>query len=190
MQLHNNFLNVLIQKLSNELTILSSDVVNDMKNEIQILPKSGSYDSVGASAWRENVMNHINFTIVNETVSLVRNIGLIDVDDKTLSQALLINYGMGTTLDTSNPYLSEYMSSDKYDSSRSGYRVYTRPDDYIFDYATGTYYQSISKIKEEIPYFHQNPAHFFENGITGLRQRLSLIIDNVFNNLNISGFVR
>lgn len=189
MRLRNNFVSVFISKLANELTILSSGIANAMKEEIQKLPESGSYDSVGASEWRREVMNSINFIIVDETMALVREIGLVGADALTINRGLLINYGMGETLDTSNQYLQEYMATNKYDSKRQGFKVYTRPDEYIYDYETGTYYQSTAKTRQEIPYFHQNPAHFFENGIIELQQKLNLVIDNVINQIDISGFV-
>lgn len=189
MKLRNSFVSVLVSKLSKELTILSSDIANVMKEEIQRLPDSGSYDSTGASEWRKDVINNINFMIVDETMALVRDIGLVGADELTINRGLLINYGMGETLDVSNQYLQEYISTKMYDSKRQGFKVYTRPDEYVYDYETGTYYQSTAKTRKEIPYFHQNPAHFFENGIVELQQKLNLILDNIINQIDISSFV-
>jgi hypothetical protein len=189
MKVRNSFVTVFIKKLSIELTKLSSEISNTMKEEIQKLPDSGSYDSVGATEWRKDVMNNINFAIVDETMTLVREIGLVGVDALTINRGLLINYGMGETLDVSNQYLQEYMATKMYDSKRQGFKVYTRPDEYVYDYETGTYYKSTADTRQEIPYFHQNPAHFFENGIIELRQRLELVIDNVINQIDISSFV-
>lgn len=189
MQLRNSFLTVLIEKLSSDLTLLSHEVSMRMKEEIERLPESGSYDSVGASEWRREVTDYINFRIVDETMAIVREIGLVGADNVLINKALLVNYGMGETLDRNNPYLNEYMSSGAYDSKRDGFKVYTRPDENIYDYETGGYYKSKAKSRAEIPYFHQNPAHFFENGIVELQQKLSLILENIIDKIDISGFV-
>ena len=188
-QLHNNFINVLISKLSYQLTLLSNDISNKMKMEINNIPSSGSYSSVGASEWRNNVQNYINFRIVDETMALVREIGLIEPDLIILNQALLINYGMGTSLDRSNPYLNEYLNSAYYNKNRKGFKVYTRPNEYVYDYETNSYYLSTSDERVEIPYFHQNPAHFFENGIIEIQQKINIILENIMDTIDISGFV-
>jgi hypothetical protein len=178
------------RKIDVELDKLSNYAVEKMKAKIESLPASGSHDSTGASNWRLQVKEAIKFKGYNESLNIIRKIGLVDANELTTNRALLINYGMGNTLYKDNPYLEEYKKSAYYYKKRDNYNVYKRDGDQVYDYESGTWYTSTAKPKdEEIEVFWQTPSLFFDTIMVEIQQEFNFLIDRIFDNVDFSQFL-
>lgn len=187
---YQRFMSYIMRKIDLELDKLSSHAVEMMQSKIESLPISGSHDSNGASNWRQQVKEAIKFKGYNESLNIIRKIGLVDSDELTTNRALLINYGMGKTLYKDNPYLQEYLQSEYYDSNRDGYGVYKRDGDQVYSYESGTWYTSTAKPKgEEIERFWQTPSLFFDTVMVEIQQEFNFLIDRIFDNVEFSQFL-
>jgi hypothetical protein len=175
--------------IDKKLDEVAQKAVEFMIYEIASLPDSGSHDSVGASEWRRDVINAIKFIGKVEGLEIIKQIGLIDVDELTLQRGLLISYGMGNALAQDNPYLQEYLSSEYYDPARDGYGVYTRPGDMVFDYETGGWKPSTAKNRYEITNFWQNPSYFFDNAMRLIRSDFDRVIEEIGDSIDFATYL-
>lgn len=176
--------------LNSKMTKLAKYAVKQMKVKISELPDSGSHDATGASDWRDKVARALTYVAINESSdSIVKEFGLVGANRLTLNRALLINYGMGNTLDRNNPYLSGYLGSEYYDNSRVGYNVYQRDGEEVYDYEKGIWYISTAGGHEEITRFWQTPSHFFESVMIEVRKEFQNIINSAFDNINLVDFI-
>jgi hypothetical protein len=156
---------------------------------IASLPDSGSHDSVGASDWRADVSDAIKYIAANESLMLVRKVGLIDADELTKQRGFLINYGMGVDYYKGNPFLDDYLASEYYDSKRGGFNVYTRPGDEVYDYETGLWYDSTMKSRYEIERFHQNPSLWFTDVWIEIEEEFKALVLNALSGINFAEYL-
>lgn len=178
-----------LKQIALRLNKVASLAVEYMVGQINMIPDSGSHSSTGASDWRADLQEAIKYKGINDGLHVLVNVGLIDADELTLNRGLLINYGMGKTLSRDNPYLEEYVSSEYYDQSRSGYKVYTRPDEEIYDYEYGSTYIGVTSPKVEIENFYQEPSEFFEVGMEAIKDDFWRILNSPLEGIDLSQFV-
>jgi hypothetical protein len=112
------------------------------------------------------------------------------MDDLTEKRALLINYGMGKTLDQANPYLDAYKIDADFNQTRDSYKVYTRPNEEVFDYETGDYIDSEAESRYEIKPFWQNPSHFYEQALVLFNIEMDQLMKRVIDNVNPLNYIR
>lgn len=166
-----------------------------MKDEIASLPISGSHKSVGASEWRREVFNAIDYLVdysaYKSLNKAVVEVGLVNSQDdfNLMFKAFLINYGMGTTADyEENFWAAEYLTSNAYSGDRPNNEVYSRPNEIIYDIETGKWRLSNALTKYEIRPFWLIPSYFFENGIRKMQSSLDMAIESVMDNIDIMDY--
>ncbi len=179
----------LMKEIDKELDKVAKSAVEYMVYEIASLPERGSHDSVGDPEWRRDVIESLKFVGKIQGLNVIKQIGLINANELQLNRALLINYGMGKSLFTKNPYLQEYLSSEYYDSNRNGFKVYTRPNEMVYDYHTGSWKRSTANSRYEIENFWQNPSLFFENGLRLVQYDFNKAIETVIDKFNFSKYL-
>lgn len=104
------------------------------------------------------------------------------------ARSIMDSYGTGSAMDTDNPYLDEYMSSELWNDLRTGYAIVGRaPGEYkniygAIDYSTG----SMAGSDVENITGVQHPSYAFQNaetwffGGTRINEILSLVIKEYF----------
>ncbi len=177
------------RNLDRKLGALSNYAIERMMGVIATLPVRGSHESVGAYDWRLDVIDAIQQRAYNETFAVVRKFGMLDADELTLNRALLINYGMGKTLYKNNPFIGEYVTTDYYNFDRSGFRVYRREGDDVYDYESGGWYKSTAEGNSEIEPFWQEPSLFFDTVMVEVKEEFEAIVNTVFDDMDFSQFL-
>lgn len=188
--------NEILNYFTTEMNRLAEYFKNIMIQNIEDIPDRGSYYAVGALDWRQDVADYIDQDFRVYKHMLVARFGLLNHhsdDDNLLKQAMLINYGMGKYLDSSNPSFKDYVNSEYYDKKRVGHNVYTRPGEEVYDYETETYgwMDSVATIRYEIPYFKQFPSHFYtDNILDEMDDEFKRVVDNFVNVVDVFKYFR
>jgi hypothetical protein len=177
------------KNLDRKLAVLAEYAIERMRGVIASLPASGSHEAVGAYDWRLDVIDAMQQRAYNEAFAIVRKFGMVDADELTLNRAMLVNYGMGRTLERDNPFISEYVGSEYYNFERSGFGVYRREGDNVYDYETGLWHESTAKGRSEIESFWQQPSLFFDTVMAEIKQEFDAVIVTAFDNIDFSQFV-
>ncbi|MGE5438085.1 MAG: hypothetical protein ACM3O3_12805 [Syntrophothermus sp.] len=181
--------NYIAIKVKAQLDTLCEYSVERMRGIIDSFPDSGSHFSTGASDWRRDVIDAIKWSFKDTRDGFLYQIGLIGAKELMLNRGLLINYGMGKTLDQANPFLSEYVASKYYDAKRGGFNVYTRPGELVYDYEYGDFYDSEAKTRVEIPSFYQEPLFWFTTVMIEMEHEFKAIVAGALDGVNLTQFI-
>jgi hypothetical protein len=182
----------IINAINIKLETLSANITTQMKMNIDEIPIRGNHFAVGKPEWRQSVKSNLKHRLMSDTYTSIIEMGLFDVDELTLNRALLINYGMGKTLSSINPYLQEYLNSIYYDDNRGGYEVYARPGELVYDYYSGTWIMSKADPKLghiEITSFWLHASYFYEHAVIEILPQLNYLLDEVINDIDLSSYV-
>ena len=186
----NHVRNVLDEALDRIAIILKQYLIY----EITQIPPSGSILAVGKPEWRENVMDSLTIKVNNTKKSLARKIGLINPQENILYQAMIIEYGMGTESDMSNPWIDEYLRSKFYHANeREGMKVYARKGKEVYNLDDGIWEMSEADGNYEIAIFRQKGSGFWEkvfgNSSTLAQSTFNAEIERAMKKIDISKFI-
>lgn len=174
--------------LDAEMNKVANVLIQYMIGEISQIPNSGSVDAVGKPDWRLDVIDALRYVSKSDANTILKDIGLINQNDDIVMKAMIINYGMGDLADVwTNPYISEYYSSQYYHKERGGMNVLGRKGKQVYDIDENEWFESTANHNKRIEHFHQIGSEFwskyFGNSASLAESAYLKAIDNVFDRI-------
>ncbi|AAK79099.1 hypothetical protein BJV85_002872 [Clostridium acetobutylicum] len=155
------------KRLINAIVIALNKKIDDVcKILIEFIVAEIYQSNAGNPEWKNDVIQSIKFRSAVKSNALVREIGILNQNEGTIYKAMLENYGIGQKADIeNNPYIEEYFNSSYYNKTRDNMKIYSRPNEPIFDPDENAWKQSCAKSRYEIPAFSQGQegSHFWED---------------------------
>lgn len=182
----NKLMNDLYSQLYKALEEVARHGVEYMIGELGLTPSTDA----DIELWKSDVASAIKYLGVAKANEVCVEFGVLKQNDiGIMSKSLALNYGIGESLDRNNPYLQEYMNSEYYNTSRDGFKVYSRHGEYYLDYDSGEMVKSKASSRTELSFAKLNPIHFFENALTFVIPEMDRAIQDVINEIDFSRYL-
>jgi hypothetical protein len=185
----------LVRDILKECTLALKQVAEKAKQamiyELSSHVGAGS-GTTGHSTWNREVGAAIDFIAANTATEAIVKVGLVNSQDdyNLMFKALLLDLGSGTEADIEgNPWIATYLTSDAYNTNRTGFEILTRPGQRLYDLETDEWRMSKAKSEYEIPQFSQPPTYFFENGLRLIVADFNATIESLLDNFNFAKYL-